>query len=519
MGKLIAKLSGSTRRVTFGLSFIQLFKAFLSFFTVIVSSAYFGTSLGRDVWLLSLSIVAILGAVVFGPVFEIFRAKFIMLKEGESEGKAIRATGSLFIYMLITSGLIMIFAEIVPALLGKTFAPAYNNEQQEKLMIMIRLIAPTLLFSITVSILTGLLNVYNVYYVPEIMNIFSSVLNVIIILIFAPSIGIYSLVLSGYLSNIILVIVLVMVIRKNNILLFQNLNLRFTYVMEFFRFALPFYFNYIVAQVLLAAERIISTLLGIGSISVLDYARKFVSIPIGVIQNTVNVVLTGTLAKIFIKEGERMFLLEMNKFIDMMLLVTLPLIVLFVICPLEIVRVFLLRGAFDPVFVEPTARALFWFGFSIVSIIYYSTNAQALVAQGRTKITALIAGSLGFLVLALNLLFFKRYGVQTLAFSWTIGHLLAGLIMYFAVSIKEIKLMFIELIRKVSILVLTLVICSLIYIVVTKVFVKGVSLFNNLFILCSIGLSSILSEIMFIYLLRFKEREIISGFLKSYIMR
>lgn len=517
MGNLLNKLSGSTRRVTFGLSLIQLFKAFLSFFTVIVSSAYFGTSLGRDVWLLSLSIVAILGAIIFGPVFEIFRAKFVMFKEKESEEKALKAAGSLCIYMLIISAVIIIVAEIVPAFLGKIFAPAYTNEQHYFLMIMIRLIAPTMLFSIIISILTGVLNVYNVFYVPEFMNIFSSVLNMVIILIFAPTIGIYSLVLSGYLSNVILIIVLLIVIRKSNIQLFHNINLEIKYTLEFFKFALPLYFNYIVAQILLAAERIISTFLGIGSISVLDYARKFVSIPINVIQNTVNVVLTPTLAKIYIKEGERNFILEMNKFLDMILLVTLPLITLFIVCPVEIVRVFLLRGAFDPKFVEPTAHALLWFGFGIVSIIFYSTNAQALVAQGRIKITAIISGALGFFVLTINLLFYKKYGIQVLAFSWSLAHFIVGVIFYFVISFKESKLLLKEFIRKMAILFVVLVLSLGIYHVILKVLNSDKLLLKSLITICITGLFSVLIELSLIYILGFKEKDLITKSIRAYV--
>src|SRR4030042_3130565 len=133
MLKIIDKFSSSTRRVTFGLSIIKLAKAFLSFFTVIISSTYFGTSLGRDVWLLSLSIISILGAVLFGPVFEIFRAKFVMIKEIEGENIALKSTYSLLFYMFSISLLLIILTEGLPSILGNAFAPTYNDEQQREL--------------------------------------------------------------------------------------------------------------------------------------------------------------------------------------------------------------------------------------------------------------------------------------------------------------------------------------------------------------------------------------------------
>lgn len=510
------KLSGSTRRVTFGLSIIQLFKAFLSFFTVIISSTYFGTTLGRDVWLLSLSISLIIGALIFGPIFEIFRAKFVMIKEIEGEENALNSVGSLLTYIIIISSVIVIISEIFPAILGKTFAPTYTQDQHISLNIMIRLIMPMMLFSLLVSIISAVLNVYNVFYVTELMAIFSSLLNVAIIILFAPTYGIYSLVLSGYLSNIILIAVLIYIMNKNSINLHKHLNLNIKPFIVFFKFALPFYFNYLIAQILLAAEKIISTVLGIGSLSVLDYARKFVSIPISVIQSTVNIVLTTTLTKKYIVEGEKEFLLELNKFIDLVVFATLPLVAVFVICPTEIVKVFLLRGAFDHKYIEPTANALFWFGFSIISIVFYSSNSQALLAQSKNKISALISGTMGFFVLGINLLFYKKYGIQLLAFSWTFTHLFAGLIMHLLLSKKEFKYLITEVVRKIFLLSVVLFTTKLLY-----GFINHYSYFNNRVVINSLitltltGGFSLLLEIIFINVLNFKERTLI----KKYIFK
>jgi putative peptidoglycan lipid II flippase len=507
--------SKSTRGVTFGLSIIQLFKAFLSFFTVIVSSSYFGTSIGRDVWLLSLSIISIIGAILFGPVFATFRAKYIMIKEAEGDDLALKTAYSLLFYLISFSILIVIITEIIPFVLGKSFAPSYNGEQQKALSLMLRFVAPTLLFSIMVSILTGLLNVYKIFYVPELMDIFSSFLNVIIILLFAPKYGIYSLVISTYLSNTILLSVLFIVIKKNNIRLIQNFNLDFGYTIRFFKFALPFYFNYFIAQVLLAAERIITTFLGVGNLSVLDYARKFVSIPIGVIQSTVNIVLTSNLTKIYIEEGENIFIVELNKFIDTILLLTLPLITLFVICPSEVVRIFLLRGAFDPKFLLPTSKALFWFGLGIVSIIFYSTNSQALVAQGKNKITAVISAAMGFLVLLINLLFYKKYGVQVLAFSWSIIHFVGGTIMYFIISFNESKTLLKEFIRKLALLFIVMILCYGLYSIIFQLLHIEKVILKSMLTVGIIGSFSIAMELLFVYILGFKEKEFIISALRK----
>jgi putative peptidoglycan lipid II flippase len=293
--------------------------------------------------------------------------------------------------------------------------------------------------------------------------------------------------------------------------------LNFKYTLDFFVFALPFYFNYFISQVIVAAERIISTFLGIGSVSVLDYARKFVTIPISMIQSTVNIILTATLAKIFIKEGERSFILELNKFMDLILLITLPIIIIFVICPVEIVRVFLLRGAFDHKFLIPTSDALFWFGFGIVSIIFFSTNAQALVAQGRTRITAIISGLLGFLILSINLIFYKKYGIQVLAFSWSVGHFVGGVIMYFMISIKEFRLLFKEFARKMALISTVLLFCFGAYYLIFRILDIANLVFKSIVTIGIIGIFSVSIELLFVFILGFKEKAIISTYIRKYV--
>ena len=517
MAKFLKLFSGSTRRITFGLSIIQLFKAFLSFFTVIISASYFGTSLGRDVWLLSLSVSLIIGSVIFGPIFEIFRTKFVMIKEREGDLAAQIAAGSLLSYILIISFFLIICVEVFPTAVGHVFAPAYSDLQQNALGIMLRLIMPTLVFSLLVTILSAILNVYNVFYVTEAMAIFSSLLNVVIVIAFAPAYGIYSLVLSNYLSNIVLIAVLVYMLKKNRIPILHHLNFQTKHLFEFVKFALPFYFNYFVAQVLLAVEKIITTFLGIGSLSVLDYARKFVSIPISVIQSTVNVVLTATLTKIYLNEGEKGLISELNRFIDMVLLVALPLITIFIICSEDIVRIFLLHGAFDPKFIEPTSSALSWFGFGIISIIFYSPVSQALVAQGKTKTYAFISGGLGFFVLAINLLLFKRFGIQILAFSWSLGHFVAGVVMFFCLSSVELKLLLEEFGKKILLFATTIIFSELVYcFILNKIFIDNYY-YKSILLIIFVAFISVTIELFLIYFLRFQERVFLNHILKRII--
>lgn len=517
--KSIKIFTGSTRRVSLGLFLLQLTKAILSFFTVVISSSYFGVSIERDIWLLSLSITTILTALLFGPILEIFRIKFIYIKEKESEKSALRHVGSLTAVLGLISVIIAFISLVAPHFLSYIFAPTYDSSQTDFLNLMIRLFAPNLVLSIIISLLIGVLNAYSVFYIPEIMSLMSSIINVLMIIFFANSIGIYSLVISTYISNVLLIIVLFSVLKKNKISLLQNLNFRISYTLAFIKFALPFYFTHFVSQILLATEKIISTLIGVGSVSTLDYARKFVSIPISVIQSTINVVLATSLAKTFLNEGEKAYVIEFNKFVDLALFASLPLVVTFVICPVDIVSIFLLRGSFDATFLTPTSNCLFWFGFGIISIVFYSTSAQALVAKNKVKITALISGTIGFLILVINYFFYKSFGVQTLAFSWSLIHLVSGIAMYLLVSRSELNLLLKNLFHKAVLVSIVLVLSHFFYSTFKHYAGNSTSIADNIVCLLVTFLFSIGCELSFIYLLRFEERNAITSLFRSTILR
>jgi putative peptidoglycan lipid II flippase len=508
MSKFLKKFQGTTRRVTLGLFIIQLFKAILSFFTVIISSTYFGTSFERDAWLLSLSIIAIVGSITFGPIFEIFRAKFTIIKESNSEELALKHAGSLILYISIITISLIIILEIIPFILSNSFAPNYTLNQTSFLELMIRFFAPTLLLSAITSVLSGILNVYNVYYAPEIMSIVSSIINVIIIILLADKIGIYSLVISNYLTNLLLITVLLFELKKHKIKLFENINLKLKYTYSFFQFAFPFYFNYLSSQIQVAVEKTISTLLEIGSVSVLDYARKFVAIPISMIQTTINSVLTASFASTNINHGEKALLIQVNNFINTAIIITLPIITITTICGEEIVKLFLFRGKFDANFIEPTTNALFWFGLGIISIIFYSTCSQGLLAKGSNKISAFVSGSMGFLILGINFLLYKKYGVQILAFSWSFIHFLSGLIMFLCISLKNKIFILKEIIKKTIFITIILLLSFLIYSIKKEQIFQN-SNFNNSFTIALVLFFSVLIELSLIFVMNFEEKYLI----------
>ncbi len=494
-------------------------KAFLSFFTVLVSSAYFGASFERDVWVLSVVIMAIIGGIFFGPIIQIFRVKFIHLKDKEGESHALSSIGSLLSYMFLIGISLILMVELIPEIVTKLFATTYSDSQKDFFITVLRIVCPTLIFFIITSVLSGLLNIYNVFYIPETMSILTSLINVSMILLFGGTYGIYALIWANYISSGILVVVLFYFIYRTGIPIFKHLNLRFKYAYDYLSMSLPFYFTYFISQVLTGMENALSSFLGVGNVSVLDYSRKFVTIPNSMIQSTTNIVLAPSMAKIHVNEGEKSFTLELSKFIDLFLLICLPVITVFVICPEQVVRVFLVRGAFDTKYIEPTTQALFWFGLGIISIIFYQPVTQALVAQGKVKITAIVTSLMGFLILGLNLLFFNKYGIQVLAFSWSVSHFTVAVFLYFMISFKYSKYLLIELARKLSFITAILILSYVVHKLITSVFLTETTNFNSIVLMVLVVLFSMISEIILIYLLRFKEKELITMYFNKYILK
>lgn len=428
--ELLAPFSKTTRRISIGLGVLKLFRAILSIYSIVLSAKYFGATLDRDSWVLAASIVTILAQVVFGPIHEVFRSKFIHIKIEEGEQQAIKSTLSLFGTIVIVSLSVILVVEVFPGTLSAIFAPGFNEQQRTMLSFMIRLLLPSLLITQLTTIWTSILNAYQSYYVPDILSLVSVVVAILCMLMLAPFIGIYSLVVSLYLGNLALLLVLVKVMhsKKKEFLTFVLPS--WQRIKPFVIFAAPFYVAFLVGNLSLTVERMLSTYLGIGNVSVLDYARKFIDMPISVVAGVVVTVLNPTVATMYAEGNQKGAYNESVKFLRMLLLGLAPVVILFTVCSKELVELVLLRGSFKKEYVDVTSQVLYWFGMGTIGYIVFVVAGQLVIAQKNSFRYSAANSVATIFAVATNFIFFSRVGLAIFPITWGGTMLISGMYLF-----------------------------------------------------------------------------------------
>lgn len=490
------------------LFFIRLLKLFLSLASVSLTAYFFGVSLEKDTWLLSLSIIIFIDLAIWGPINETFRTKFIYLKNEEGELKALNKVKSLLFFIILISIIIIINLVLFPEIVIDIFSSSYTEIQRNELIKMIKIIAPVLIFTQLSAILTSILNAYDSFITPEISAIATAIINIIIILFFAPYVGIYSLVISYYLSYILLLILLIRQIRKFNINLYLSFkDLNFKDFKLFFVFALPFFFPYFFGQISSIIEKLLVNSIGIGNLSLIDYSRKFSDILNNVLTSVLVTILVPILSKNFIDKERKVFGNNFFQIFQMGMIFLSFIIPFFVLNSKIIVNIFFDMGKIDSIRLLEISNLTVLYGLTSFSIFFYLIFGMALMTSNNRKKYAFWGIVAQVLTIIMNCSLINYYGIYIFPVSLFISHLLVGLIMCVSFPFKTKNFNF-KVLQYLSLLIctifLSLIANNLIEFSLTPFIQILITSFLILFII-----------LLFLFILKLDERKIITGYLSK----
>ena len=225
------------KKITSYLFVLRLFRMSLSMMSLILSAKFFGVSMEKDMWVLVTTFLLTVGTAIWGPINETFRAKFVFIKEQEGEAKAIMSTLSLVVCIVLITIILSLITEseikkeqplCLHRLATWLSATSVAGEGLHLFSLLLVLMLPTLLINQLSSIGISILNAYNIYYLPEVIGVISSVVNVAIIFFLAPCFGIFSLAVSQYIALILLLLGVILFMEITVIPLVGSIECSFT---------------------------------------------------------------------------------------------------------------------------------------------------------------------------------------------------------------------------------------------------------------------------------------------------
>lgn len=426
----------SPRIITILFSLLQLLKAALSLLLVWVSANVFGAGIDREAWVIGWGAQMWLFKLLFTPVNESFRARFLQLREGEGEQTALRSFGGLLLVLSVLTILLLILLLGFSGCFMDFIAPGYKGQSgAESIRLMTLCLLPMLLLSEWSYLFTALLQCYRSFYLPELFSLFTIVLNLLLLWFFGSSLGIYAFALANYLSLFVLLLLLVFQCRRKGLLQFRFIHTNT--VLRFFGYAAPLYAAAVAMQFNVWAERRMLSYLPMGSNAAIDYARKFVDAPVIFIAALSTAVIAPLLGSVAGKEGGSAFRRECFLFLRTCLLVLTPAVMLCVCNAAELVQTFLLHGSFDPVWEPSLVASLRWFGLGLPGTVVGMIVGQVMIVKQRVHSYAVVMVIAQLLPVIVNYMFFRSWGIPVFAGSWAVCQLLASLLLLYLADLWQ----------------------------------------------------------------------------------
>lgn len=428
-------MAKDTSKTSLVLLLMRVVQMALNIVTISLTAKFFGITMERDMWVYTNTLILTTIGMFWGPINEVFRAKFIFIKEDTDEKTALQCTSSLFGFVILTAiviGLLMLIFS--PNLSDLLISDANAKDVFWKILV---LLIPTLLIRETTLLLTGLLNAYNIFYIPEYANIVSGFINIGLLVLLAPFIGIYALLVSCYLSLVILLVAVIYFVKRENINIIKGCyKLRSTYILPFLTFSLPLYFPYFIGQFNEIVQNGLAEFLGSGTISVLNYSKQFPIIVQGIMSSVIATVMMPILAKAFKQNNQKEYVQLLNENILLYMAIYGLFACVAIGAASPMCRVLFQYGKMTFEDVDRVISLTRMFTAAFGGVVLYLIFSISLLTTGRNQVYAFIGAFTQIIVLLTNVLLIKKVGVIVFPLSYGIAHLFTALIMFYTLRIE-----------------------------------------------------------------------------------
>lgn len=418
-------------KVSVKLLLIRLIKISLSFIIVILSAYYFGVSSEFDVWIIVFTLLNTINLTLWGPLNEIFRSKFIYLKEERGEIFVLNAVKALinvtFVVSTITFILIAIFSFFTINIISPTI-----SEHKFLFLTLTLLLSPSLLLNQIISIYTSVLNTRDIFFLPELLGIISAIINLIIIIAFAPLIGIYSLLISQILSSIILFTTIILKSKIQGINLLERPSFNdFRSSKDFFKDSLPFYLPYFITQFNNLLEKFLSNKLGVGIVSIINYSSQFKNIIQAVFSSVFITLLVPTLSKTFIVKDYTSYNKDFNNFLKVTFYLLSLIIPILYVNSNEISDILFNHGNINKDYLLSISILLKLYSIATIGVLLYLIFGLTLLSQNQGSKYAFYGVVSQIITLIINVLLLNYLNLKVFAYSLIISHFSVSVPMFY----------------------------------------------------------------------------------------
>ena len=341
----------------------------------------------------------------------------------------------LYILTLFLTFLCLIGIAITPFIV-KLMAPGFSSEASILAIKLTRLLFPYLFFIGISSTLIAILNTHGYYFIPGLSSAF---LNIGII----GTVGIGALFFnvdnqtkiyvftSGVLIGGFLQTIVNFPLMKKSGYSFQIIKeWDKTALLNLWKKYLPGVFGIAVRQINLVADKLLASLLVIGSISALNYGNRLMQLPLGIFGAAIGTAVIPHFSKSVAKKDWLELSNKIRFSLITLIYIMIPMLLIMIVLGKDIIRLLFLRGTFGNSALQMSYKALLWYSSGLLFYGWNRIVVSIFYAHKDTKTPVKIATIIVFVNVILNIILMHFFALSGLAVATAIS----AMIQYFVLS-------------------------------------------------------------------------------------
>ena len=501
------------------ITFIALVSKVFGFIGSFILAAKFGATNKTDAYFVASNIPELLRDVLAGgaltsafiPVYTTYLAK-------KQEREAQKLASGIFNILIIALVLMTLFGIIFAPALTRIVAPGFKGETLDLTIKLTRLYFPTIIFLGLASLFGAILNSYHHFTVPALQPLIMNTANIVCMLLLAPFIDIYSLVVGALVGGLCITVMNLPLLYKKGLRYIPQFSFEQEGIKRIGVLWFPLILGLSVNQLNIVISKILASGLSSGSISALNYANLINQIAPSVFGVAVSTAIFPSLSwHIALNEHEK-FREIVSKAIRVSLIITVPLTLGLMLLSFPVIRFLFERGAFDRQATLMTSGVLVYFaiGTFALAVNYVLIRAFYALSDTKTPVKLAVTAVISNILLSLLLITFMAQNGLALASSIAAMVQMSLLLIYLQRKIGKLKL------KRLAVDFIKIVISGLVAVAIGSFVLEKISQFfnqNSLFgQLVGLGLVALIIVIIYlllISLLKVEEKDVFVDMVKK----
>jgi len=427
-------------RSTLYITLIIIASKVAGFVREMVFAAYFGTGIASDAYTNASTVVnvfALLFTACIASTFIPIYTKILKEKGGRYANIYTNSILTIFFfigtvvsilgYFFATQMCELLMPQLIPSAAAGTELYAQQVQKLALTADMARIMFPTMGFSACAGVFISLLNA-NERFVPEQLTGFVLSFCVIGSCVFFPMQGIYAVSWASSITNIIQLLILVPFL-KGIYHFHPSLAPCGGRVKQTFLLAIPAVMSMALDEINHLVDKNVGIWLGDGPNTALAYSYKLITLILGVLVVPITTVMFSKLSHYAADGNKRRILSVTKQCLEILALVTLPVIVISAVQSTDLIRLLFFRGKFDDYSLSLTSDAYMYYALGVLGFAWRNFLVRVFYSVQDTKAPMIIGAISVALNTVLDILIAKAMGVGGLTLATSISGMFAALLL------------------------------------------------------------------------------------------